>query len=91
MSHPRIIVLTYNRPWSLYRLLQSLEAAHYNFPQNNPGWRITLEIRIDGGGGREVRYCNMNLSDILYNTVSHLTSHCSLTLLNLIDIYLILS
>ena len=66
VSHRRIIVLTYNRPWSLYRLLQSLEAAHYNFPHNNPGWRITLEIRIDGGGGREVRYCNMNLSDILY-------------------------
>ena len=51
--NPRIIVLTFNRPRSLARLLRSLEAAHYDFPQNNPGWEIRLEIRIDGGGGEE--------------------------------------
>ena len=33
--------------------MRSLEAAHYDFPQNNPGWEIRLEIRIDGGGGEE--------------------------------------
>ena len=41
----RIIVLTYNRPRSLLRLLRSLEAAHYTFPTNNPGWQLILEIR----------------------------------------------
>ena len=49
--YSRIIVLTFNRPRSLARLLRSLEAAHYDFPQNNPSWKIRLEIRIDGGGG----------------------------------------
>ena len=48
--------MTYNRPRSLSRLLDSLEAADYSFSHNNPGWRIILEIRIDGGGGTEVRY-----------------------------------
>ena len=50
----RIIVLTYNRPVSLLRLLTSLENSDYNFSRNNPNWRLILEIRIDGGGGREV-------------------------------------
>ena len=49
----RIIVLTYNRPRSLHRLLRSLEAAHYTFPTNNPAWDIILEIRVDGGGGQQ--------------------------------------
>ena len=49
----RIIVLTYNRPRSLLRLLRSLEAAHYTFPTNNPAWDIILEIRVDGGGGQQ--------------------------------------
>lgn len=50
----RIVVLTFNRPRSLARLLRSLEAAHYDFPRNNPGWDIILEIRrIDGGGGED--------------------------------------
>ena len=48
--------MTYNRPRSLSRLLKSLEMADYNFSHNNPEWRIILEIRIDGGGGRDVRY-----------------------------------
>jgi len=51
----RIIVLTYNRPRSLHRLLRSLEDSHYNFPKNNPNWNVVLEIRVDGGGGDEGR------------------------------------
>ena len=51
----RIIVLTYNRPHSLLRLLNSLENSDYTFHHNNPHWRIILEIRIDGGGGAEVK------------------------------------
>ena len=49
----RIIVLTYNRPTSLFRLLKSLQNSDYSFAHNNPGWRLILEIRIDGGGGAE--------------------------------------
>ena len=49
--YPRIIVLTYNRPGSLYRLLKSLENSDYSFGHNNPTWDIILEIRVDGGGG----------------------------------------
>ena len=48
--YPRIIVLTYNRPDSLYRLLKSLENSDYSFGHNNPSWNIILEIRVDGGG-----------------------------------------
>ena len=55
MTTFRIIVLAYNRPWSLYRLLQSLENSHYAFTHNNPQWRVLLEVRIDGGGESEVR------------------------------------
>ena len=51
----RIIVLTYKRPRSLLRLLKSLENSHYNFSENNPRWRLILEIRIDGGGGEDGR------------------------------------
>ena len=51
----RIIVLTYNRPHSLLRLLNSLENSDYTFHHNNPRWRLLLEIRIDGGGGAEVK------------------------------------
>ena len=51
----RMIVLTYNRPHSLLRLLNSLENSDYTFHHNNPGWRLILEIRIDGGGGTEVK------------------------------------
>ena len=43
----RIIVLTYNRPVSLLRLLTSLENSDYSFSRNNPNWRLILEIRID--------------------------------------------
>ena len=50
----RIIVLTYNRPHSLLRLLKSIENSDYTFHHNNPRWRLILEIRIDGGGGAEV-------------------------------------
>ena len=52
----RIIVLTYNRPWSLHRLLQSLENSHYD---TRPAWDLVLEIRIDGGGGQQVRTSQM--------------------------------
>ena len=40
----RIIVLAYNRPQSLLRLLDSLRGAHYC------GFVVPLEIRIDFGG-----------------------------------------
>ena len=46
----RIIVLTYNRPLSLLRLLRSLENSDYTFSHNNPGWRLVLELRVDAGG-----------------------------------------
>ena len=46
----RIVVLTYNRPVSLHRLLRSLETADYTFPLAPP-WRRVLEVRVDGGVG----------------------------------------
>ena len=49
----RIIVLTWNRPKSLQRLLNSLENSDYGFSKNNPNWDLVLEIRIDGGGEEE--------------------------------------
>jgi hypothetical protein len=51
----RIIVLTWNRPSSLTRLLTSLEESDYHFLENNQNWRIELEIHRDGGGGDEGR------------------------------------
>ena len=42
----RIVVLTWNRPIALTRLLSSLERSYYHH-----GWNIILEIHIDGGGG----------------------------------------
>ena len=45
----RIIVLTFNRPFSLQRLLTSLEASDYK----TNSWELLLEIHIDGGGGVE--------------------------------------
>ena len=47
----RIVVLTYNRPLSLLRLLKSLQSSHYNY-HNHPSWKLILEIHIDGGGGQ---------------------------------------
>ena len=46
MQHPAIVVVTYNRPDSLTRLLGSLSKARY--PDGVP-----LVISIDGGGNRE--------------------------------------
>ena len=51
----RIIVLTWNRSSSLHRLLTSLEETEYYFAENNPDWRLELEIHRDGGGGEEGR------------------------------------
>ena len=48
----RIIVLTYNRPYSVSRLLKSINEADYDF-EENPNWRLILEIRIDVGGGQD--------------------------------------
>ena len=50
----RIIVLTYNRPLYLFRLLRSIEEADYNFQRNNPHWNLVLEIRIDVGSHKLV-------------------------------------
>ena len=50
----RIIVLTYNRPMYLFRLLRSIEEADYNFQRNNPHWNLILEIRIDVGSHKLV-------------------------------------
>ena len=50
----RIIVLTYNRPLYLFRLLRSIEEADYNFQRNNPHWNLILEIRIDVGSHKLV-------------------------------------
>ena len=47
----RVIVLAWNRPRPLQRLLTSLERSDYTFKQNNPGWEILVAIRVDGGGG----------------------------------------
>ena len=49
----RIFILTFNRPQSLQRMLHSLEMADYKFKRNNPGWKLMLEIHVDGGGGLE--------------------------------------
>ena len=48
----RIIVLTYNRPQSLLRLLRSIETSDYSFCDNNPNWKLILEIKIDRGGDK---------------------------------------
>ena len=45
----RIIVLTWNRPSSVRRLLTSLENSSYT----SHSWNIVLEIHVDGGGGLE--------------------------------------
>ena len=42
--------LDIHRPESLGRLLRSLEAADYDFYEDNPSWDLVLEIHIDGGG-----------------------------------------
>ena len=42
----RIVVLAWNRPTSLTRLLTSLQQADYTFTRNNPGWQLMLEIRL---------------------------------------------
>ena len=49
----RVVILAWNRPHSLQRLLTSLERSDYNFVRNNPGWDLVVEIRVDGGGGKE--------------------------------------
>ena len=49
----RIIVLTWNRPSSLNRLLISVEDSDYYFLDKNQNWKIELEIHRDGGGGDE--------------------------------------
>ena len=53
ISSFRVVILAWNRPNSLLRLLRSLERSDYSFQQSNPGWEITVEIRVDGGGGAE--------------------------------------
>ena len=53
MTTFRIIVLTWNRPRSVQRLLDSNENSDYNFTRNNPNWNLVLEIRVDGGGGED--------------------------------------
>ena len=49
----RLVILAWNRPHSLQRLLSSLERSDYSFVRNNPGWNLLVEIRVDGGGGQE--------------------------------------
>ena len=46
MTNPAIVVITYNRPNSLDRILKSLSQADYSDYEN-----INLIISIDGGGG----------------------------------------
>ena len=49
----RVVILAWNRPNSLLRLIRSLERSDYSFQDNNPYWDIMVEIRVDGGGGTE--------------------------------------
>ena len=51
----RIVVLTWNRPAALTRLLTSLENTFYQWEGStqDPGWEVVLEIHVDGGGGEE--------------------------------------
>ena len=49
----RVIILAWNRPHSLLRLISSLERSDYTFQGNNPGWDIKVQLRLDGGGGAE--------------------------------------
>ena len=44
----RIIILTFNRPQSLKRLLTSIDSTDYAYGKNS--WNLHLEIHIDGGG-----------------------------------------
>ena len=43
-------MIPFHRPDSLLRLLNSLEKSEYNFVEENPNWKLLLEIRVDGGG-----------------------------------------
>lgn len=49
MKLPAIVVVTYNRPNALSRLLNSIESADYNGRTDIP-----LVISVDGGGGKEI-------------------------------------
>ena len=45
----RIIILTFNRPRSLHRVLTSLELTNYR--RNCQPWELLLEMHVDVGGG----------------------------------------
>ena len=44
------MVLTWNRPASLARLLDSVTATHWDWPAS-PDWDIVIDFQVDGGGG----------------------------------------
>ena len=46
----RLVILTWNRPHSLARLLDSVTATHWNWPAS-PDWDIVIDFQVDGGGG----------------------------------------
>ena len=48
-----MVILAWNRPHSLLRLISSLENSDYNFAKNNPSWELLVEVRVDGGGGKK--------------------------------------
>ena len=60
-------MLSYQRPDSLQRLLNSLEQSEYNFVEGNPNWQLLLEIRVDGGwGGSDLVFAKKNSKKLLF-------------------------
>ena len=46
----RLVILAWNRPHSLARLLDSVTATHWDWPAS-PDWDIVIDFQVDGGGG----------------------------------------
>ena len=48
----RLVILAWNRPHSLARLLDSVTATHWDWPAS-PDWDIVIDFQVDGGGGEQ--------------------------------------
>ena len=67
------------RPKSLERLLASIEATDFGFAEDNPGWEILLEVRVDGGGGEEGRKVEQVASNFEFTHGDKVSEHqCTL-------------
>ena len=61
LIHPTIVVIAYNRPFALKRVLQSLANANYHWYSD-----INLIISIDGGGDKNLEVKQV-ANDFLWN------------------------